>query len=350
MQQPNIRASFGVAARRRQGYFRDTSPTICTGGRVPSDDKGKRNPHLLTVGYEEQNLYPGIRGVGGATEFFRRRGVKWWKSSRSGDESKVDGPTRNMASSQVACVNFLLPLAGIPGALLSSIRSIDDDVCGIVEIGHEGNTSPVEFEWIGLGGSLERTETRGANSTSIDAFLVAETKTGLLRAYLLEWKYVEEYLTTRPDFKGKGASGDTRRLRYSDRYHAAFSSFNVAAAPELDEFLYEPFYQVMRQRLLADRMVQQRELDVDEAKVVVVVPEQNRAYRTVADGSKTTSPPLALRFPQLETVEAVIRDALKDPAAQFDMVAPSTMLDAVELEHPNDTAAWAGYWRERYGV
>ena len=156
-------------------------------------------------------------------------------------------------------------------------------------------------------------EHQGAQNTSIDAFLVAETTTGRRRAYLLEWKHVEQYQSTRPDFKGEGRSGDTRRLRYAEPFRALSSSFNPEAAPELDDFLYEPFYQIMRQRLLADRMVQQRELDVDEAKVVVVVPEGNRAYRAVGSVRTTTSPPLAGRFPQLETVEAVVRASLRDP-------------------------------------
>ena len=128
---------------------------------------------------------------------------------------------------------------------------------------------------------------------------------------------------TRPDFKGGGKSGDTRRERYGERYHAQFSSFDLEAAPELDEFLYDPFYQIMRQRLLADRMVRERELDVDESKVVVVAPERNLAYRSTVEGGKKTSPPLARRFPQLGTVEEVMRAALKDPGAQFSMIAPS---------------------------
>ena len=41
----------------------------------------------------------------------------------------------------------------------------------------------------------------------------------------------------------------------------------------MDEFLYEPFYQAMRLRLLADRMVRERQLGVSDAKVVVVVPK-----------------------------------------------------------------------------
>ena len=304
----------------------------------------------MPKGSEEDNLYLGIRGEGGAIEVFKKRGIPWWKSSRSGDDSKGDRPTRNMASSQVACVNFLLPLAEIPGALTAALRAIDDDVARVVEIGLGGNTSPVEFEWTGVDGTLEGKGTRGANATSIDAFLVAETKVGRKRAYLLEWKYAEDYLKTKPDFKGNGPAGNTRRKRYGDIYRAQYSSFDPVAAPGLDEFMYEPFYQIMRQRLLADRMVHRGELCVDEAKVVVVVPEENRAYRNIAQGGKTTSPPLVRRFPQLGTVEAVIRASLKEPDSQFGVVAPSQLLAGVVSTFPGETVEWANYWRERYGV
>ena len=250
MQRRDPAASFAVAAGRHQGWFRDSSSTISHEGRSPTDAKGQRNKHLLTLGSEEDNLYLGIRGQGGAMEVFKKRGIPWWKSSRSGDDSQREGPTRNMASSQVACVNFLLPLAEIPGALTAALRAIDDDVARVVEIGLGGNTSPVEFEWTGVDGTLEGKGTRGANATSIDAFLVAETKVGRKRAYLLEWKYVEDYLRATEDFKGNGKSGDTRRERYLELYRGEFSSFDLEAVPHLDEFMYEPFYQIMRQRLL----------------------------------------------------------------------------------------------------
>ena len=179
---------------------------------------------------------------------------------------------------------------------------------------------------------------------------MAETASGRRRAYLLEWKYTEQYLAARPRFKGRGSSGETRRSRYGNLFRAAYSSFNPEAAPELDEFFYEPFYQIMRQRLLADRMVHRGELGVDEAKVVVVVPEQNRAYRTVAAGGKTTSPPLAHRLPRRQTVEEVMRAVLRSPGTQFDTVAPSTLLGLVTRTLPTQTRPWAQYWLERYGV
>lgn len=133
------------------------------------------------------------------------------------------GPTRNMTSSQVACVNFLLPLAGISGALSAALRVLDDDVRSAVDIHHEGRVSPVEFEWIGIPRSLEGGVTRGAQNTSVDAFLVAKTINGRRRGYLIEWKYAEQYQSSKPAFKGAGRSGNTRRARYSGLFHAPYS-------------------------------------------------------------------------------------------------------------------------------
>ena len=319
MQQPDTSTNFADTAKRRQGCFRDNSLTITSPGRARMDDKGRRNSHLLALGYELENIYPDVRNE--AIDFFAQRRIKWWKAYGRGGDIK-GGPTRNMASSQVACVNFMLPLAKVDGALASAIRAIDHDVLDIVDIppstpaGPLPTPSRVEFEWIGVDASgkdnsLENNASRGANSTSIDAFLVAETRTGRRRAYLLEWKYVEEYLSTKPDNKGEGSQGVTRRDRYGSLYRASDSSFNLKAAPKMKDFFYEPFYQLMRQRLLADRLVRDRELGVDEAKVVVVVPEDNMAYRMVrsADGKKTTSPPLAELFPELNSVEQVMRES-----------------------------------------
>ena len=84
----------------------------------------------------------------------------------------------------------------------------------------------------------------------MDALVVARVSGGH-RAYLLEWKYCQEYL--HPDDKGLGRSGDTRRSRYQHLYRKPESSFNQTVS--LDDFFFEPFYQIMRLRLMADRMV-----------------------------------------------------------------------------------------------
>ena len=331
--------SFRKAAQEQQAHFRNTSETISSEARAPDDEKGRRNGHLLALGCEADNLYPTVRGEDGAVRFFRERKLKWWRNPKSGD-TPGEGPTRNMASSQIACVNFLLPLAEITGALTAFLRAIDEDVREIVTIEHESNTSPVEFEWIGTAGPLEEgaLPTRGAHTTSVDAFMVAETGHGR-KAYLLEWKHAEEYPTKN---MGTGGSGETRLRRYSSRYSAESSSFNSAAPVE--ELLYEPFYQLMRQRLLADRMVTDRELGVSEAKVIAVVPEDNTAYR-----NRVTSQPLVRRFPHLKSVSGVFRATLKQPDDAYAIVCPSLLVEAIERECGDAAADWARYQRERYG-
>ena len=159
-------ARFQDAGRKCQAHFRDSSPTIGEPGHSPSDEKGQRNGHLLALGHEEKNLYPSLRGEGGAKGFFKERKIPWHRTSRSGDTPKEEEPTRNMASSQVACVNFLLPLSEIPGALRAVLCAIDNDVEDVLPIHHEGRESLVELEWIGLDTSLEGVKTRGAVSTS----------------------------------------------------------------------------------------------------------------------------------------------------------------------------------------
>ncbi len=239
---------FGTRERRRQARFRNESPTVSAAGRSPTDDKGRRHGHLLALGCEEENLYPPLRGERGASRFLRDRRIKWWSSSRSGDRSGGVRPTRNLASSQLACINFLLPLANEPTALAAALSAIDDDIVGIasIEDPDAGTKSLVEIEWIGLNHALEGPgqKTRGANTTSIDALVVAETASGR-RAYLIEWKYVEEY---RRQYLGDGSKGATRLERYSEAYAA--SPFLPVSTP-VTAWFYEPFYQIMRQRLLS---------------------------------------------------------------------------------------------------
>ena len=151
--------NFGQRERRRQAAFRKALTT-------PTDAIGLRHDYLLALGCEEENLFPTLRGEDGALRYFAERNIKWWQAGVSGDASDGKRPTRNMASSQIACVNFLLPLVDIPGALTAVLKAIDDDVTGVVDIEHEGTPSPVELEWIGLDHALEGegVKTRGVVS------------------------------------------------------------------------------------------------------------------------------------------------------------------------------------------
>ena len=206
-----------------------------------------------------------------------------------------------------------------------------------MDIEHQGTSSPVELEWIGLDHALEgpSVKSRGANSTSVDAFMVAETPGGR-RAYLMEWKYVEEYRT---EDKGRRSQGETRRRRYAHLYENS-PSFNRKVP--FDAWLFEPFYQILRLRLLADRMVRNREFGVSEAKVVVVVPEENRAYR-----ERVTSPPLAMAFPN-RTVSSTVEEMLVRPNREHASISQSNLADSVRRRCGDAATAWGEYHHHRY--
>ena len=216
----NQEFSFGKKIREQQKIFRNSSLTISGAARLPDDDKGRRNGHLLTLDYEDENLYPALRSPQGIQKFFMERNIHWWSSTRSGDNTEKNFPTRNMASSQIACINFLFPLAEMPPALLAMLSTIDNDICKIEMMEYTARSSnqpvvsTVEFEWIGLKTPLEEGApyTRGENATSVDAMVIATTNTGKRRAYLFEWKYVEEY--PMDEYKGDGPSGQKRIRRY----------------------------------------------------------------------------------------------------------------------------------------
>lgn len=337
------RMRFGTIARQQMAEFRRT---LSHGANSPMDDKGKRHGHLLAHGHEEENLIPELRGESGAKTFFRDRAIKWWTNARSGDRptgSDYEGPTRNLASSQVSCVNFLLPLGSIDGALLEFIRAIDDDVIEIDTIVDQaGRRSPVEFEWVGWDKPLEGGRiTRGANQTSVDALIVGGTSRGR-RAYLLEWKYCEECL--HPEDKGLGLSGVTRRSRYESLFSASDSPFKSDAS--LDDFLFEPFYQIMRMHLLGATMIRSGVapvLPIDEARVVVVCPEANEDYRTVV-----STLPLARRFSDRADVESVVRASLREPES-FSVVGQEHIVAHLRRKMPVALKNWLRYHELRYG-
>jgi len=336
--------SFGIDARRRQARFLSTSRFFSAAAQARTTDKERRNPYLLAEGYELENLYPGLRS-GKATAYFAERGIKWWRSTRSGDNAAVNGPTKNLASSQVACVNFLLPFSENAEALGAIASALDHDVQAVLPIEYESRATRrrcgalVDFEWVGLESTLEGgAYNRGANATSADALLVAETTSGHKRAYLFEWKYVEEYPFD--EDKGVGPSGATRRRRYEHLYSAADSPFNGVAP--FEAMLYEPFYQLMRLGLLGAKMVREKEFGVSEARVVVVCPEENKEYL-----ERVTSPILRNTFPRSTLDKVVRRTTRVSDAIRF--TSQSALASAIRGQRFVEAAEWFEYHEARYG-
>jgi hypothetical protein len=157
-------SSFVRAERARQARLRGRSSGTVSREAAAKAAGTVNLPFPLTPGHEEENLIPSVRGEGGAMEFFDQRGIKWWRMRGIEDEKVFDRPSRHMLSSQISCVNFFMPLARNPAALLALLRAVDDDVTELVPINHQGRTALVEFEWVGVDGPLEPASSSAAAS------------------------------------------------------------------------------------------------------------------------------------------------------------------------------------------
>ncbi|MDE0460309.1 MAG: hypothetical protein OXI15_23725 [Chromatiales bacterium] len=119
--------------------------------------------------------------------------------------------------------------------------------------------------------------------------------------------------------------------------------WSIIASRSSTTYRRSAFYQILRLRLLADRIVRDHELGVSEAKVLVVVPEGNRTYR-----ERITSPWLAAAFPN-RTVSDIVRDTLVDPDSTYATVSQPTLAGAVREHCADATGSWSAYHRDRCG-
>ena len=327
-------SAFELKAKTQQAGFRQSSPTVSALGRSSTDPAGKRHPHLLGLGAEADNLYPGLRNSAGAIAFFEEREIQWWQAERAGDAGKPHTPTRNMASSQIACVNFMLPLGAHPAALLAVMRSIDPEVREVLQIHHRGLSTYVEHEWVGCCTTLEPGGyMRGAQRTSVDAMVIAATPTGR-RAFLIEWKYVEE---SGDDSQAEGSQGHTRRERYQERFKRSHA---FRRGLKLADVLHDPVYQFARMALLGDRMVEHRELGIADYRLVLVCSSGNAAYRQLTKINQTRWKGATMVAEVLK--ERVFADGL------FIVTSQAQLLQAASTTSDAAITAWAEYHRARY--
>ncbi|MBX9664426.1 hypothetical protein [Novosphingobium sp.] len=210
-------------------------------------------------------------------------------------------------SSQVCCVNFLLPFADKPELLARWITHVTGDKVGEVlpiELDRAGQDWFVTFEWIGDADYLNEASPgaqrkRGANATAADAAILYRTAAGATNLLLVEWKYTERY---GQPLDPKGNS--TRRARYEAIWRAPNGPIRADIDVDLEDFFWEPFYQMLRQQMLAWH-TEQTDVRVDRARVLHLSPAGNRPLHLV------TSPTLQRLG---DDAFDVFRSLLTDPA------------------------------------
>ncbi len=245
------------------------------------------------------------------------------------DLQQFGDATGHLNSSQVACVNHLEP-ARLDRELARTIaRNVDETFVDVHAVEDGGF---VAYEWIGEENYLGEPgpRVRGANITSLDGLMCVQRGDGVRVLLVIEWKYLESY---RPESVATSARGTDRVATYRHLLDDPNCPIKRGAHERL---FFEPYYQLMRQTLLAWQMVEHNEHEATAWLHVHVVPERNEALRGGGRGA-----------PELlgETMAEKWRSALKQPERHL-LTTPTELLTGV-----GDSGRWSEWrrWlRERY--
>lgn len=262
------------------------------------------------------NLWEGIRED--ALDYFKENSIPWWSGNAE--------PTGHLLSSQIACVNHLFPLRQRKDCVDAILNNLGIDFSSSVYV----DSGYLEFEKTGkipLG--KEKSIQRGANSTSIDALMVSETKSNKKILVLIEWKYTEFYSGNFMRISEKGKD------RFDVYKELLLDNGSPIICNNFDDLFYEPYYQLMRQTLLCWTMTSRAEYGVTDWIHVHVIPKGNKELR-----DKITSPNLAGI-----TLEDSWRKMLKQPE-KYIVISPEELM--LPLIYQHDTKSIIQYLKLRY--
>ena len=216
--------------------------------------KGAPLSYLLPEDLALRNLLP---EASGARAWFAAHGRTWHRGV-------AGGPTNNLVSSQVQCVNALF-------AMRKDEQRLRRGFGGVLEIDgvEPSDDGLIVFEYAGPGDVLG--EGAGFGRTLVDAAFRYRESDGCSALALVEWKYTESYIGTR--------GADTHRYQdfWLDPDGPLLTVERGEGPLSYEDALVEPFYQRVRQQLLAWRL--EREGFVDVARVVHVSSRGNLAYQ-----------------------------------------------------------------------
>lgn len=237
-----------------------------------------------------------------APRVFKELGIQWHSFIGHG------------RSSQACCVNFLMPFADQPELLsrwIGHVLGISPPQMLPLEREAVDPFRYVAFEYTGpgdfdyLGEAEGAVPQRGAHATAADAAVAFVGADGQRELLLIEWKYSEEYRNHRlgADVKGK------RLTRYGDKAFAPSGPIRDDLGLQLTDFFKEPFYQLLRQQMLAWQIEHHtQQSGMDRARVLHLSPAGNRALHQV------TSPAFAnLAGEPFDDAFAAFRAALVRP-------------------------------------
>ena len=238
--------------------------------------RNKKYPFVLAKGIN--NLFEPIRDKDKVLQYFKVNGISWWGGYK---------PSGHMLSSQMACLNHLFFIREDDKAVLELINNIRPGLhfTKVLPLTLDKDQKYIAFEAVSKYDHMnEDGPTRGANCTSIDALIAAVSDNGERWLIPIEWKYTESYPPTdksqedNPDKpKGNKLRGEKRLKNYSGLINS--SKYLLPYDDYVEKpYFYEPFYQMMRQTLWAEQMIEHKDIEWIKANHFLhihVIPSAN---------------------------------------------------------------------------
>lgn len=275
---------------------------------------GKKREFVLEK--PELNIWDKVRDD--AIKYFSDNKIQWHKG-------KGSLPTGHLLSSQVACINHLYFLRNKKNLVSLILKDIDPNIVSAEEM--DSDSSYVEFEFIGKTGLPEKSHKRGANCTSVDACMVGKNKDGEKILFFIEWKYTELY-----GYKSKQCKA--REEVYNDLIRNNESPFKDKG---VDIYYYEPFYQLMRQTLLAEQCIKDREYGCSDYRLIHVIPKENgKLINTITSKDMTGS-----------NISEAWKNVLKRENTYIS-ITPRKLISSIVKE--NEASPLIDYLNKRYGI
>ena len=255
--------------RRRATAWKSHTNTLPDEAKVPAPYTGKGGTRAyefcLPAEHAALNLLPEVRDL--ALDLFAAAAIPWHAGARN-------GPSNHLLSSQVQCVNALGQMVHEPERLLRALG----ELLQIEEVLQIEPDRFLTFEYVGptdfFGEAPGAARIRGAHCTSVDAAFLHRRRDGLRELVLVEWKYTESYALRRSD----PVKDAVRWGRYGTAWSAADSPVRCDLLP-FELVLDEPFYQLVRQQLLAHELEKARAHDADLVRVLHVLSPDNDGYQ-----------------------------------------------------------------------
>jgi hypothetical protein len=256
-------------------------------------DSGRKIKYMGKEYPKDEILLDGINNIyipiqSKVLDYFRENKIVFWHAPRA--KEPADKPSGHVLSSQVCCINHLFPLRQDKETVLKLAKAVCPDFVEVLRVTtDEYAPEYIQFEAVSDKDHLNEIEnegrpTRGSLCTAVDALIYAIHKNGGKYILPIEWKYTENYsdedksIEDRGDPKGNELKGKERLKRYSDlidksKFLKSFSAYRNSV------YFYEPFYQLMRQTLWAEQMINHKDTETIKADNYIhvhVIPKENK--------------------------------------------------------------------------